>query len=590
MKTIFKNSFLILSLFLISASSAFAEKDTYPIPEEKMIFDGTGVRGGRLVLPLEGNLDTFNPHLSSSVAGSKTLKSIVYEGIMSLNLETMKSDPGLAKSVDISEDGLTYTFHIRKGVRWSDGKPFTADDVIFNYQVVTDPNILASIKSLLEQKDGSFPEVKKIDDYTVQYKLKEVNVLFSNALSAIYLVPKHVWEDEYKAGKFSETMLISADPKTFVSTGPYMIEKFVPDQRIVLKRNPYYWKFDKNGVRLPYYDRIVRVIVPDFEATFVKFRNGETDMHELRADQVDTLLAEQEKINAKVYDLGPSYNTNYINFNMNTRKNKNGEPFVEAKKLKLFSDKRFRQAISYAIDRNSIVKTVFHGRATPIYGFVSPANKTWYNPDAKKYPYDLDKAKELINQMGYKDSNGDGILEYQDGTPIQFSIKTNSENAVRVQVANLMKKDFEKLGFDVVLKPAPFNSVIDNLNVNYDYDAIILGWGSAVPPDPVMSKSVLLSSGKSHAWNPLQEKPATEWEKKIDEALYANQALIDLDARKKEYNKITAIWHEELPQIMFAASNVYVAIRNHVGNAKPVSIRPYFDWNMEELYDKRLEK
>lgn len=583
---------LILSLpILLLTFGASAAKDTYPVPKDKLIVDATGVKGGRLILPLEGNLESLNPLLATSAANAKVLKSPVYESLSRLNLQTWNREPALAKSWTISDDGLTYIFNLREGVRWSDGEAFDSDDVIFTYTVICDKNLNVGMRALWEERDGNCPAFKALNKHQIEIKLKNVNVLFEGVVGSSYIIPEHKWGKVYKEGRFAQAMLANEDPADMVATGPFLIDKLVPDQRIVLKRNPYHYRFDKNGVRLPYYDKIVRVIVPDFQTTLVKFRNGELPMHLIRPEEYDLLKAEASKGNYTVYDLGPSYNSYYLVLNQNTKTKKDGTPIVEAKKLKLFSDKRFKQALSYAMDRDSIIKTVFHGRATPMYSFTSPANKKWYNDNIKKYPYDLAKAKALLAAIGLKDSNGDGLLEWPGTTEnINFVLKTNAENKQRVQIANLFKTDFKKVGIDIRLNPVPFVSVSANLNQNFEFDAVILGWGSAVPPDPVMSKSVILSSGTKHNWNPKQDKPVTEWEKRIDDLMFVNQTSLDFAKRKKSYDEVQKIWSEELPEIQFLTVNESVAISNNIGNAKPVSIRPYFDWNIFELYDKSLKK
>ena len=299
---------LLLSLVAVRCTKSkdnTAQKDTYPIPEDQIVFDGTGVVGGKLVLPLEANPHTFNPITLSSVAEQKIMYGPLYLSLEGLNLDTMQEEMLLAKSRTISEDGLTYTYVIRKGLRWSDGQPFSIDDVLFTFQVVTDPNILCGVKDLLKQSDNSFPDFSKVDDNTIKFVLKEKNVLFNSAVGSVYIVPKHKWEKPYKEGNFMKSMLVNTEPKEMPTLGPYMFHSFEPDQRMVLIRNPYYFKFDKNGIRLPYLDKIIRIITPDFNATLVRFQNAETDMHEIRPEEFDLIKkdAKREKDPYTVYEL-----------------------------------------------------------------------------------------------------------------------------------------------------------------------------------------------------------------------------------------------------------------------------------------------
>ena len=598
MRSIMKNYLLAIAcLMLVAGCSANTNKpaaaientDTYPIPKDKIVKDVEGVKGGKLILSLSGNLDTFNVLLTNTADTQTALGGYVFQGLSDLDPVTMQDIPLLAKSFETSPDGLTYTYTLRDGVLWSDGQPFTMDDVIFSFELVYDASLAIGEREILQNPDGTLPEITRLNDKQIQFKIKSLNVLFNGSVGSVKILPKHIWGEVFKEGKFAQAMLLSENPAKIVGTGPFVIDSYTADQRLVLKRNPYYYAFDKKGNRLPYLDKVIRVIVPDFQAEVIKFQNGETDMLEIKKpEDVDLLKRDEVKGGYTVHSVGAGFNSTYLTFNQNNRANKDGKPFVEAKKLKLFSDKRFKQAISYAIDRASIIKTVLNEQATPLYAFTSPANAMWYNPNQKKYPFDLAKAKELLNEIGLKDSNNDGKLEYEDGTPISFNIKTNAENQMRIQAANLIKNDFAKLGFEVSLNPIPMNSVSDNLNKNYDYDAVLLGWGTAIPPDPVMSKSVMLSQGQSHNWNPMQTTPQTEWEKRIDELMMKNQSTLDKNERIKIWFEVLEIWGEELPQIMMYSPNVNVAIHNNFGNVKPIAIRPYFDYNVDEIFDKNL--
>ncbi len=570
------------------STTARQQTDAYPVPKDKAVLDTSGVVGGKLVLSIPGNPDTFNANLSNSANAVDALAGTVYEALSDLDLSTFEERYLLAKSYAVSSDGLTYTYDLREGVLWSDGQPFTADDVLFTFQVVCDANIAADAREMLMQSDGTLPEIVKLSDYQVQFKLKEVNVLFNGAVGSVYIIPKHVWEESYKNQTFGQTMNLNEDPKKMVATGPFTIDSFDTDQRIVLKKNPYYYRFDKNGVRLPYYDKIIFTIVPDIQTRLIKFQNGEIDFYDTKPEDVDLLKRNEKTDGYTVYDLGPSFDTHYIVFNQNPNLGKNGKPYVEPKKLQLFSDKRFKQAISYAIDRESIIRNAFHGHGTPLYAFTSPANKIWYNPNQKKYPFDLAKAKSLLDEIGLKDGNGDGLLEYADGSPLRFTLVTNSENATRIQTGNMLKNDLRTLGIDAILQPIPFNSVSDKLNKNFDFDAVLLGWGSAVPPDPAISKSVIMSNGKAHNWNPAQSTPHTDWEKRMDELLYKNQSTLDLKERVRLWHEILDIWGEELPEIMTVTTTFHMAAYNHVGNFVAFALRPYHG-DIAIMYDKRLE-
>ena len=581
---------LILLCFACSKGPKIKEasQDAYPLSKDAIVFEGTGKRGGTLVLSAAGNPKTLNPLVATDTTSIDLLRPI-NATLINVDLDTLEYSYPLLKSKEISEDNKIYTFKIREGIRWSDGRPFTVDDILFTYQVLTDPKLPLDLKSTFEQRDKSFPKLKKIDEETIRFTLEDISVLFEAALSNMEILPKHRWEESYKNGTFMNEMLISMDTATFPSLGPYILDKIVPDQRIIYRRNPYYYVVDKSGTRLPYFDRVVRIITPDNNAMLIKFQNGETDMHEVKADQYDLIARNAEKEDYTLFDIGASYTSYWFQVNQNTGKDKDGNPYVDPEKLKFFQDPQFKKALSHATDRKGMIKTVFYERATPLYSITPPADKTWSHPNLKTYPFDLETSRKLLDELGLKDTDGDGIREFPGGKPIRLVMKTNTETNQRVQIGNILKEDFKKVGIDVNYQLVPFNNFISTLMDSFDYDIALLGWGSGIPPDPSEGRNVVLSNGRLHAWNPNQQTPVHVWEKQVDDLMYKNMSTMDLQERQKYWHQILEIWGEELPQIFILTPNVYLAARNKIGNVRPTAFMPYYAWNVEELYDKKLE-
>jgi peptide/nickel transport system substrate-binding protein len=556
-------------------------------PEEPMLFAGTpGSYGGNLVMALEGGPSSFNPLLVSGTSSTDITQNFLFAPITNYDPAEWKETPYLTKNFDVSPDGLEYTYYLRKGLRWSDGHPFTADDIVFNFQVIFDPKIENPNKDALTQSDKSFPVVEKVDDLTVKFKLKEVNALFNASVGSVYLAPKHKLEEAYKAGTFDQAYDLDTNPEDIVGMGPYRLIRYESDQRVVLERNPYFWKVDSKGQRLPYIDRVTLLIVPNQNAVFLQFQNGATDLHRyVRPEDVDLLKNGEAAGDYKVYELGTSLTTDYFAFNLNPGKTPDGKNYVDPIKSAWFNNKVFRQAISTAIDRQGLIDTAFQGRGTPIYSFTSPANKTWYNDAVVvKRPFDLDKAREMLKSIGMEDRNGDGIIEDDKGHPIEFTIMTNSNNPTRVNIVTFLQSDLQKLGIKINANPIDFNTVILKLTDTRDWEAVVLGWQSAVPPDPGLMKNIVLSSGRNHNWNPSQKTPATEWEKKLDELANKNTSTLDMAERKKYYDEMMAIWTDELPEIDLNARTWQVAAKNRVANLRPTILPVYIFWNVDELY------
>ncbi|HWX42231.1 MAG TPA: ABC transporter substrate-binding protein [Blastocatellia bacterium] len=556
------------------------------VPEDRYLDESDpGVYGGQLVIALPANPKTFNPVTAASTTTLLLVGNVIYKALTDFDNKEQTDIPSLAKSWESSPDGLIWTMHLRKGVRWSDGEPFDADDVVFDFQLTFDPNIPAAAADSFVQSDGSYPRVEKADDYTVRFHLKEPNSYFIAALNDVYLVPRHKLEGAYKAGTFAQSLPLNTDPKDVVGLGPYRLVSFTPDQRVVVERNPYYWKVDKKGQRLPYIDRVTFLIVPDNNTWALKMENGEIDMHYfIQPTSVEQIKQDEKKANYTVYDLGPSLAATYLAFNRDTGKNKEGKPRVDPIKLRWFSDVKFRQAVSFAIDREAMARTVFAGHAVPAYNFESPANKVWYTDDIPKYPHNPDKARDLLKEIGITDRKGNGVLEDSDGNPIKFNLYTNANNDVRVNTGNAIKDSLSKIGIEVNFQPIDLNVFHTMLESTHDFDAAIGNWDAAVPPDPVGAKNVILSNGSLHVSFANQKEPGTDWERKIDEDINLVSRTADLPSRQKYYWEAMRLWSEYLPEIELCIPEYFVAAKNIFGNFKPAPLRNYTYWNIDELY------
>lgn len=548
-----------------------------------------GRYGGALVYAQPGDPKTLNPVIANDSASNDILHGAVFASCLGFHRVKQVDEMQLCEKYEKSPEGLTYTFTLREGLTWSDGAPLTADDFEFTWAVMQDPAVPNSAKDLFKQgvdEAGAprFPRFEKVDARTFRFQLVQRDVLFHQNVGSIYVVPKHKWEAVWKAGQFAQAMKVNTPPAEIVSSGPFRVKEVKSDERVVLERNTRFWKIDAQGNRLPYLDRVVILIVPDFNASFLKFREGETDVLEVRPEHVDPLERKAAAGDYVVVDLGPSFNTNWFIFNLDQRMSKEGPPYVSPMKQKWFQNKNFRKAVSHALDREGIVKTVMAGRGQPLWTFHSPAVKAWHTEKVVKYPYDLDKSRALLTEAGF--AFKEGKLFDAEGNHVEFSMSTNAENATRIGMLNVIKDDLAKLGITAHIRPVPFNDLITSMRSTRDFDAILLGWGTAVPPDPAQSKNVILSSGDNHAWFPQQTAPATEWEKQMDALLYANVGTDDMAERKRIWEELQYIFSDEQPQIQLVVQTFYAAGRKKLGNFNPSGLRPTTHWNVESLFKK----
>lgn len=565
-------------------------------PQDAYKYDGeTGVYGGTMVIALPDDLKTFNIIRASDTASADVLWYNVFRCPVDYRNggNPPDFDPGLCTKWEESPDSKVWTFYLRKGVRWSDGEPFNADDVVFTYNVILDKDVdTASRDIFVEGKDDKgntlYPSIEKLDDYSVRFNLHRPNAAFLEAVYNIWLIPKHKWEQPWRTGGFADTMKLSDDPTTIVGLGPFRVKEYVSGQRIVLERNPYFWKVDSRGQRLPYIDRMVFVIVKDFNTIQSKFQAGEIDVMPRVRPQDYALVKRMEGADIKVEDIGISYDTNWIAFNQNTGSDpKTHKPFVEPWKLKLFRDLKFRQAVSYAINREALANTVFSARGVPIYSFVTPGDTTWFSDDIMKYPYDPARARQLFGDIGLKDTNGDGFLEDGEGHTVEIELNTNASNSQRVETISFVARNLQDVGIKANAVPVAFGVLIDKMQSTFNFDAFGLGWQPNPPPGPLGNKNVVCSWGLQHACFPSQEKPSSDWEAQIDQLMQQIEASQEQAERYRLYAQVQRIWSEELPEINLVAPREAVAYKAKFGNLHPVPLPPRATWNAEEIYVKK---
>ncbi|RLJ04092.1 MAG: ABC transporter substrate-binding protein, partial [Candidatus Aenigmatarchaeota archaeon] len=240
-------------------------------------------------------------------------------------------------------------------------------------------------------------------------------------------------------------------------------------------------------------------------------------------------------------------------------------------------------AVAYAIDKRSIIDIVMNGLGFEQYSSMSPASGFFYNPNVKKYPYNLSQAKKLLKEIGIYDRNNDGKAEDAQGNIIEFNLFTNADNTQRIKIASLIRKDLERLGFKVNFVPLAFNQLVSKLDSTYDWDAVIIGLTGGI--EPHFGSNVWLSKGHLHMWYPRQKKPATKWEEEIDRIF--TQAVQELDENKRRelYYRWQEIVAENLPLIYTVLPANIFAVKNKFGNLKPSSYGGAFH-NIEEIYIK----
>ncbi|MGC4082530.1 MAG: ABC transporter substrate-binding protein [Vicinamibacterales bacterium] len=290
-------------------------------------------------------------------------------------------------------------------------------------------------------------------------------------------MPKHVLEAPFKAGAYAAAYGVNTPPVQLVTSGAWKLKQYVAGEKTVLEPNPYWYAVDPQKQRLPYLDELVFLEVPDQDAADLKFRSGQLDgLDNVKPENYQWYADNQQQGNFTFYDLGPALSSNFFWFNLNTVKSAGkgktvGDPVIDPVKYGWFNNVTFRRAVSMAVDRDAMIPSIFFGDGSKNWSTLSASAKLWHSPDVPKYDFNLDEAKALLAGLGWKDTNGDGFIEDTKGQTVSFTLKTNSDNKMRVGMANFVRDDLAKVGIKVTLVPVDFNTLITNVRDDLQYNA-----------------------------------------------------------------------------------------------------------------------
>jgi peptide/nickel transport system substrate-binding protein len=571
----------------VSVTAAAHSQQSAPREDLLALSGEPGRAGGRLVVSLRAEPKTLNPVLALD-APSREVISAMQADLVHINRATQLTEPALAKSWDVSSDGLEYKLRLRRGLRFSDGQPVDADDVLFTFRVYLDESMHSPQRDLLIV-GGKPIAVRKVDAYTLVFRFAQPYSVGERVFDSLAILPRHLLEKPYQEGKLGQMGSLSAPAGQWAGLGPFRVKEYVEGQRLILERNPFYWKKDTNGYRLPYLDELVFLFVPSADAQVLRFESGETDMISRLSAENFSVLSHQQ-MSYTVLDAGPGLEYNFLFFNLNDLGEKSGPEM--ATKQKWFREVKFRQAVSAAVDREAIVRLVYQKRGRALWGPVTPGNLRWADTAIAHPERSLEQARRLLRELGFRwtsQTSDEPLLVDPDGKPVEFSILTSSSNADRTKMATLIQDDLKQLGMRVQVVPLEFRSLIDRITQTKQYDACVLGLIS-FDADPNSDLNVWLSRGATHLWNPLQARPATPWEAEIDRLLDAQLTATSYQQRKKLYDRVQEILAANQPMIFLASPDILVGAKKVIGNFHPAVLEPYVLWNVEQLYRRTGEE
>lgn len=575
-----------LLLWLFCLGIAFGVEGPSPLPvqngeEVQSASLSPGTRGGTLVIAQRAEPKTLNPVLAID-SPSRDVIGRMMGDLIHINRVSQKTESALALSWKISSDGRRFILRLRHGVRFSDGQPFDADDVVFTFKVYLDEKVHSPQRDLLII-NGKPLAVTKIDPYTVRFDLDQPYAAAERIFDSVAILPRHLLQKAYEEGRFSQSWTLNTAPNSIAGLGPFRLKQYVVGQRVVLERNPYYWKVDRNRIRIPYLDELVFLFVGTEDAQVIDFQTGASQIiNRFGTDNFRILAKEQDTHGYHVEDLGPSLEFNFLFFNLNDLAP--GQLANIRREQSWFRDLKFRQAVSSAIDREAIVRLAYQGHGAPLWGNETPSDKLWLNQSLPHPARSIDHSRDLLKSAGFS-WNGEGRLLDREGMPVEFTIITSSSNAQRVKMATIIADDLAQLGMSVHPIPLEFRVVVDRVFQTNNYEACILGL-SGGDADPNVVMNVWLSNGSTHVWNLHETRPATEWEAEIDRLMNQQMITVDYRRRKQLYDRVQQLIADNLPVIFLATPNVLVGAKSEIGNFQPGILEPYALWDTEELFLK----
>jgi peptide/nickel transport system substrate-binding protein len=519
-----------------------------------------------------------------------------YEGLVTTNGITGEIEPALAESWEISDNQQQIVFTLREGLKWSDGKPLTVDDVIFTYnEIYLNEVIPTDARDILRIGDsGALPTVKKLDERRVEFTTPEPFAPFLRN-TAIPILPAHALRESVQTKdrdgnpKFLSTWGVNTPPDQIITNGPYRLEGYATSQRVVYGRNPHYWGKSPQGEAQPFIERIISQIVESTDTSMIQFRSGGLDAVGISPEYFSLLKREEDRSDFTIYEGGPTLSSSFLTFNLN-KGQRNGRPLVDPVKSRWFNTLEFRQAVAYAIDRETMINNLFRGLGAPQYSNLPVQSPYYLSPEdgLKVYDHNLKKAKELLLGAGFK-YNSQGQLLDSEGNRVRFSLITNAGNKLREAMGAQIKADLSKIGIQVDFNPIGFNTLVDKLSNTLDWESHLLGF-SGGGLEPNASANVWLVDGGLHTFNqkpqvgqpPLEGREVADWEQKINDLYIQGAQELDEEKRKAIYQEAQRLIKEYLPFTYLVSPLSITAVRDRVDGIQYSALGGAF-WNIQEL-------
>jgi peptide/nickel transport system substrate-binding protein len=497
------------------------------------------LKGGTIIIGVSNDVDSFNPLFGESTLAQETTHLILL-GLADLN-DKSEFEPEIAKSWESSEDHLKLTYYLRKEAVWSDGIPITAEDVKFTFDLLMDTTVASPRQGVTEY-------IKKViveDQHTVTFEFSEAYPaqIFDTAGE---ILPKHILENVDRS-----TLRSHEFGRNPIASGPYKLSKWVSQQYIELVPNEKYYG------QAPHLDRIVFKIVPDKSNLLMQLRTGEIDMMtNIPPAEIEKLQRENENLSMYQVDGRVYYFIGYNGVN------------------KLFSNKKIRQALTMALDRDKIIEAVLYGYGKPCIGPLPPMIKWAYNNEVEEIPFDPQAAKEILATQGWSDDDGDGYID-KDGQNFEFTLITGAGNQIKSDVAVISQEQLRKIGVKVNIQTLEWTNFIKQIQ-NKDFEACINGWSSSyyIDPTPIFhSTATNMFNFVSYA------NPA------VDKLIEEGREEMDRQKSSKTWREFQQLVYQDQPYTFLFWIDKAIAVSNRFKNVTPIALSSVYNlekWYLEE--------
>ncbi|MGL5083218.1 MAG: ABC transporter substrate-binding protein [Microcoleaceae cyanobacterium] len=550
----------------------------------------------RLVIPTPSGPSTFNYPLNQS---AYSVFGYIYDSLIQEHPVTGALEPGLAESWQVAPSGREIIITLREDLKWSDGKPMTADDILFTYKdVYLNDQIPSSFKDILRVgQSRQFPTIEKLDARRVKFSVTEPFAPFVRYVGGLPILPAHILAETVRKTdkdgnpEFLTTWGTDTDPTQIVGNGAYRLRNYTSNQRVVLEKNPYYWRQDEAGNSQPFIEQVVWRIIESTDNQLLNFRSGSLDALEVQPEAFPLLKPEEDRGKYTIHSSGPDTGTIFVAFNLNQGKNAQGKPFVDPVKSRWFNNRSFRQAVYYGINREVMNNNIYLGLGAPQHSSIPVQSPFYLSPEEglRTYEYNPEKAKQLLLSAGFSYDQAGKLIDDQ-GNPVRFTLLVSAGKKVREQMATQINQDLSRLGIQMDTQFLSFNTYVERLSQARDWDAYLGGFTGGSGVEPHGGYNIWSINGRLHTFNqgpqPGEEGitgwVVSDWEQRVDDIFVQASQEFDENKRRQLYGEFQKIVAEELPFLYMVNPLSFEAVRDRFENFEYTPLGGAF-WNLYEL-------